>query len=117
MKPSQKIIIVGGTGDRRDADLRELGRYAAQIFDELIIRHDANTRDRTGEQITELVIEGIRSVQPQKPFRVIPDEQEALDYVVRHAKKDAFVFVCADKVWKSIEMIRELQEKGTSFEK
>ena len=36
---SVKVGIVSGTGDRRDEDIKAIGRLCAQIFDELIIKH------------------------------------------------------------------------------
>ena len=46
-----KIGIISGTGDRRDDDIRELGRISAKYFDEIIIRCDKNLRGRTADEI------------------------------------------------------------------
>ena len=41
-----RVAVVATAGDRRDEDMRELGRVAARYFDDVIIREDVNTRGR-----------------------------------------------------------------------
>ena len=41
-----RVAVVATAGDRRDEDMRELGRVAARYFDEVIVREDRNTRGR-----------------------------------------------------------------------
>lgn len=108
---SSKICVIGATGDRRDEDIRNLGKYAASIFDEIIIRHDKDGRGRTNEELTALVMEGIRSVDRNPRVEVISDEAAAIEFAVTHAPQEAFIFVCADHVKHSIELVRKLQDK------
>jgi cyanophycin synthetase len=54
-----KIGIIAGTGDRRDEDIRELGKIAAEMFDYIILRQEKHLRGRTEENILNLLIEGI----------------------------------------------------------
>lgn len=108
---SSKICIIGATGDRRDEDIRNLGKYAASTFNEIIIRHDKDPRGRTNEELTGLVMEGIRSVNANPRVEVISDEAAAIEFAVTHAPQEAFIFVCADHVKHSIELVRRLQEK------
>ena len=49
-----KIGVISGTGDRRDDDIRELGRISSKCFDEIIIRCDKNLRGRTADEIVNL---------------------------------------------------------------
>jgi cyanophycin synthetase len=105
----RKVCIIAATGDRRDDDIRNLGNYAARIFDEIIIRHDKDSRGQNNDRLTELLMEGIRKDGHEKQVTVISDEYEAISYAVGHAQPGTFIFVCADKVWDSIDMIRELQ--------
>lgn len=108
---SSKICIIGATGDRRDEDIRNLGKYAASIFNEIIIRHDKDGRGRTNEELTSLVMEGIHSVNANPRVEVISDEAAAIEFAVTNAPQEAFIFVCADHVKHSIELVRRLQEK------
>ena len=63
---SPKVGIISGTGDRRDDDIREIGRISAKNFDEIIIRQDKNLRGRTAEEIINLLVEGIMKVKQKK---------------------------------------------------
>jgi cyanophycin synthetase len=111
VKATHKVCIVGGTGDRRDKDIRNIGTFAARTFDEIIIREDTDTRGRAPAEMTGLISEGVRSVDPDKTIHAIPDEYEAIGFAVRRAEPGSFIFVCADHVWDSIEMIRDYHGK------
>jgi cyanophycin synthetase len=108
---SVKTGIVAGTGDRRDEDIRNVGRFAAEVFDEIIIRHDEDSRGRTNEEIDRLIKEGVHSVKFDLDVKVISDELEAIHYAVNHAQKNAFIFVCVDKVNQSLEFIKQLLDE------
>jgi cyanophycin synthetase len=108
---SIKTGIIGATGDRRDEDIELLGRYGAQMFNQLIIRHDKDSRGRSNIEITRLLMQGIRKINPHLPVTVISDEAEAIRYAVEHAQQDALIFVCSDEIMPSLALIRELQEK------
>jgi cyanophycin synthetase len=111
VKSPLKIGVIGGTGDRRDEDLRKVGMYAAQMFDEIIIRTDKDTRGRNPEEINNLLLEGIRSVNENTPVKIIPEETEAIYYAISQAVKDAFILAFADHVMDTIAFVRDLQEK------
>lgn len=44
--PGRRIGVVGGPGDRRDEDFITLGKLAGQMFDEIIVKEDDDTRGR-----------------------------------------------------------------------
>lgn len=111
IEAASKICVIGATGDRRDGDIRNLGKYAASIFDEIIIRHDADGRGRTNEEMTELIMQGILTVNPEPRVEVISDEAAAIEFAVTNAPQEAFIFVCADHVKHSIDLVRKLQDK------
>ena len=100
-----KTGIIGCAGDRRNEDIRLMGKYAAEIFDEIIIRHDEDGRGRSNEELTQLISEGIYSVNPNMEIKVISDEIEAMNYAMEHATKGSFIVVSSDKISKSIEFI------------
>jgi len=104
---SEKTGIIAATGDRRDEDIRNLGRYAAQMFDNIIIRHDTDLRGRPEEEHSKLLIEGIEEVNRQIPVKVIPDEKEAITYAISKAKKGSMILACADDVHATIAFVSE----------
>jgi cyanophycin synthetase len=115
MHASIKTGIIGCAGDRRDNDIRLMGRYAAETFDEIIIRHDEDGRGRTNEELTQLISEGIYSVDSTMEIKVISDELEALDYAMQNAVKGSFIVCCSDKVQKSIEFLSKIKQEEEEF--
>lgn len=109
-KASVKIGIISGTGDRREEDIRNLGKLAAQIFDEIVIRHDVDMRGMDKNEMTRLIMEGIYS-EKDMPIRVISNEEEAIRHTLENAKKGAFIFLCADSVLKTIEYVNEAKRR------
>jgi len=110
----RKIGIVAGVGDRRDEDTMGLGMEAAHLFDEIVIRQDRNLRGRSGQEIIDLITKGIHSVDPNKKVVAIPNEIEAINYVIDGATKDAFIVICSDVVPDALEMIMNLKEAEDS---
>lgn len=106
-----KIGIIAAVGDRRDEDIRNIGTFAAQMFDEIIIRHDKDLRGRTKEAITALILEGIHSIKKEIPVQVISDEREAIQFALKSAKKGDFITVCTDCVQESITYLSEMQKQ------
>jgi cyanophycin synthetase len=108
---SAKIGIITGVGDRRDEDIRNIGFLSGQMFSRIIIRLDQDLRGRTGEEVTSLLMDGIRKASPHVPVSVIPDEHEALRYAIDTSGEGAFIFVATDNVRKSIDFVKKLKEE------
>lgn len=106
-----KVGIVAAIGDRRDEDIRNVGYYSAQIFNEVILRHDSDLRGRSREEITQLVLEGARSYNPEIQIKIISDEPEAVDHAMLNAKPGTFITVCTDNVVNSIHHVTSAKEK------
>ncbi len=111
VEASRKIGIIAGTGDRRDDDIRELGRIAADTFDEIIIRQDKHLRGRTAENIVQLLQDGIQETNKDMKVTVILKESEAIDYAIKHAEKDAFIAICSDVVTDALAQIQRLKNE------
>ena len=106
-----RVGLISGTGDRRDEDIRELGEISARHFDEIIIRCDKNLRGRTADEIIKLLQEGIAAVNPTLPVMVIPNENEALEYIYANAKPGALYTVMCDVVSGAMDKLKELKER------
>jgi cyanophycin synthetase len=106
-----RIGIISGTGDRRDEDIRELGEISARNFDEIIIRCDRNLRGRTADEIISLLKEGIEKVNSSIPIMIIPDENEALEYIYANPRQGALYTIMCDVVPGALQKIRELKER------
>ena len=116
IEASPKIGIIAGVGDRRDEDIYNLGKQAAHMFDKIIIRQDKNLRGRSEQEIIDLMLKGIAEIDANKLEKVIPTEKEAIDYVLKNAKKGAFITICSDVVPDALEQIMQYKEREDKFE-
>jgi cyanophycin synthetase len=107
----KKVGVISGTGDRRDEDIMELGAISAKHFDEIIIRCDKNLRGRTADEIIELLQRGIKSVNSDIPTMVIPNEDQALEYIYENHTKGALYTVMCDVVAGALDKIKQLKER------
>ncbi|MEJ8801973.1 cyanophycin synthetase [Pontibacter sp. H249] len=104
-----KIGIIAGIGDRRDEDMIEIGRLAAQVFDEIIIRRDKDLRDRNGEDINNLLKEGIFSVKPELEPKEIHQETRALAYALEYAPEGAFIALFSEDIPEAIKLVEDFR--------
>ncbi len=109
---SPKVGVISATGDRRDEDIREIGRISAQYFDEIIIRQDKNLRGRTAEEIVELLVEGLNENMEKKiPTTIIYNEKEAILHAYNTVKPGSLITIMCDVVVEALDIIRGLKEK------
>jgi cyanophycin synthetase len=101
-----KIGIITGTGDRRDDDIRDMGRISAEMFDHIIIRQDKFLRGRKAEDIVKLLVEGILEAKPEQSYEYIPKEVEALNHAFSLAKKGTFITALSDVIDNAIEVVQ-----------
>lgn len=111
-----KVGVISGTGDRRDKDIIELGRIAATMFDEVIIRQDKNLRGRSEMEIIDLIKQGIKEVDEAIEPIVIPNEQEAIIYAIQNATKGSFITICSDVVPEALDLVMKFKEEEDSIE-
>lgn len=110
----QKIGLIAGTGDRRDEDIRELGRISGRMFDYILMRQESHLRGRTRENILGLLTEGIREVNPTVPVEMLEDETDSIAYAISLAKPGAFITALSDVVHGAIDIVQAYQEKERS---
>ncbi|MBD1385382.1 cyanophycin synthetase [Mucilaginibacter rigui] len=106
-----KIGIIAGTGDRRDDDIREIGKIAAEMFDYIILRQEKHLRGRTAENILSLLTDGIKSVDADKRFEVVPKEIDAIKHAMSLAQPGTFITALSDVVDNAIETVQNYQEQ------
>lgn len=75
--------MVGTAGDRRDEDIIDLGRTAAEFFDVIIIREDKKRRGREVGAVAGLIAQGVSEQTNGRTRQTVTilDEVEA----ARHA--------------------------------
>ena len=109
---SRKTGIISAAGDRREQDIIKQGSLAADIFDNLIIKHNKDGRGRTGEDITNLLLEGVRQVKYDMPVKIIVDEKEALQHAINNGIKDEWIFVNTDEVKETLSFVVGAQKEN-----
>ena len=112
-----KIGIISGTGDRRDDDIREIGRISARNFDEIIIRQDKNLRGRTADEIVNLLVEGINESKTREiPLKILHKERDAIMFAYEHVKPGAIITIMCDVIPDALDFIKQLKEKEDQTE-
>jgi cyanophycin synthetase len=108
-----RVAVVATPGDRREEDMRELGRVAARHFDEVIVREDEHTRGRQRGETAAIVMEGVqeamRAGARAGSAEIVLEEQEAVGQALSRSRPGDLVVVCvdhADRVWKELEARR-----------
>ncbi|MEL6910260.1 MAG: cyanophycin synthetase [Cyanobacteria bacterium J06629_2] len=102
-----KIGVVGAPGDRRDEDLILMGKISAQIFDQIIIKEDRDTRGRVRGEVADLIKKGIYQVSVDKTCEIILDETEASSKALSKAQTDNLVVIFPEKIDSAIEQIKQ----------
>ncbi|MEO8576098.1 MAG: cyanophycin synthetase, partial [Gemmatimonadales bacterium] len=105
---NKRIGILTAPGDRRDEDLRMVGRLSAKL-DRVILREDKYRRGRPVGDTARLIREGLmeggmREDQIEEVF----DEKEALAKGLGDMQDNDLVFVLADEVPIVLEHVRQL---------
>jgi cyanophycin synthetase len=95
---AHRIGIITAPGDRRDEDLRSVGRLSSKL-DRVIVREDKYRRGRDPGEVSALIIEGLREGgMTDNQFEVIYNEAEGLARAISQMEDNDLVFVLADDV-------------------
>ncbi|WP_379964917.1 cyanophycin synthetase [Epilithonimonas sp. UC225_85] len=116
VEANKKIGIISGVGDRRDGDIREIGKIAGRMFDHIIIRNEKHLRGRPEEEINGLIIEGIQEANRNISYECIPKEIDALKHAMSLAEEGTFITALSDVINNAIELVQEYQNKEVQDE-
>ena len=111
-----RIGVIGGTGDRRDDDLAELGAVAARHFDVIVVREDDNPRGRPRGESAEHVLRGINECIAAGEARtrhvdIVLAEVDAVRHAMVLANPGDLVIAAVDK---HARVLAELEEMSNS---
>lgn len=100
------IGVISTPGDRRDADILELGALSAQIFDDVVFRELPDGRGRETGGVVSLLSEAATAAgMDGSRIRRVMDEQEAMDTALRMAgPRDLVVLTVSavEAVWAQV---------------
>ena len=105
------IGVVGGPGDRRDEDFVMLGELSAEMFDEIIIKEDDDTRGRPRGDAARLITEGVQKVLGRNEgvaqrFETILSEETAVNTALDGAPDGGLVVILPEIVSRAIGLIK-----------
>ena len=93
-----RVGVVTAPGDRRDEDIRNLGRLSAS-FDRVIVKEDEDRRGRAPGEIAALVVEGLREGGASDDrIEVVPSEHGAVERLMEALAPGELGVVLADDV-------------------
>jgi cyanophycin synthetase len=106
----RRIGVIATAGDRRDRDIRELGRVAASYFDRIVIREDQNPRGRERGATAALIQEGVEAAVRDgarcQKIEIVLDELDATRRALDQGKRGDLVVLCVDHAnlaWKELQ--------------
>jgi cyanophycin synthetase len=105
-----RTVVINGTGDRRDDDIREFGKIAGDSFDRIVIRTGHYLRGREPEDLHRLLQEGIAQSENTPTVRLIPDSRDAIHHAIKNGRKGELVVTLADRVPDDIKYVHEFRD-------
>jgi cyanophycin synthetase len=109
----RRICVLAAPGDRRDEDVRDIGRIAAGRFDHYICRRDDSLRGREPDEVPALLRESLLAHDtPTDHIAVIPDEQTAVDAALREARPGDLVLIFVDAITRSWKQVIQFRPGG-----
>jgi cyanophycin synthetase len=103
---NRRIGVIAAPGDRRDQDLREVGRIASSL-DYVIVKEDEQLRGREQGTTAQLIIDGlVAGGMTENQFETIYSEPEAIARAMSKMKDNDLVVILADHVGASLDTVR-----------
>jgi cyanophycin synthetase len=106
LRKKRAIGVLMAPGDRRDNDIRAVGRHAANAFDLIIAKEDTNRRGRAPGEVARLLREGaIEGGAKPESIEAVLEEPAAVERALREAQPGDLVVLFADDVagvWKQV---------------
>lgn len=102
----QKVGIISAVGDRRDIDIFNMGKTAAELFDKVIIRIDEDTRGRNENEIIELIHSGIAAAERHVSVEIIKNEFEAIRHALFTAVPDSLIVLLSENIKEAYEYVK-----------
>lgn len=106
-----KTALLSGVGDRRDEDIKEMGRLAGETFDKIIIRRGDYLRGRSEKEVLDLLQLGIKASKKNPIIEIVHETKEAIYHAFKKAKKGELVAILADSVAKDIEIVNQYRDE------
>ncbi len=111
----RRICVLAAPGDRRDEDIKEIGRIAAGRFERYFCRRDDQLRGRKPEEVPNLLRDALlEHGTTAEQILVIPDEQMAVDAALREAEAGDLVLIFGDAITRSWKQVIQFRPDAAS---
>src|SRR3954470_6219179 len=108
----RRIGVITAPGDRRDEDLRDVGRRCAGL-DRVILKEDDNRRGRAPGEIAQVIAQGLAEVGiTADQVDTVYSEREAVARAVEQMQNRDLVVILVDDVPGVLEQLRPLRAGG-----
>ncbi len=116
VEATEHVGVISGTGDRRDEDIMETARIAAQMFDRVVICQEKYLRGRTQQELIDLLTTGLREVKPTIPISINNNGEACMKELITKAKPGSFITILSDTIDNAIHkatyyLDKELEKK------
>lgn len=107
MDAARLIGVIGVPGDRRDADILEIGSIAGRGFDRIIIKEDMDLRGRQPGEVSRLLQQGaLKAGMPKNCIDIILPETAALKSAMTQAQPGDIVIIFYEKLEPILDIIQ-----------
>ena len=108
--PGRRLVVVAAPGDRRDEDIREIGRICAGHFDHYICRRDDRTRGRGPDEVPALLRDALLAHGvPAGQVECISDETAAIEAALRWGRPGDVLLIFVDQITRSWKQVIQFQ--------
>jgi cyanophycin synthetase len=108
---SEHVGVISGTGDRRDEDILETARIAAQMFDRVVICQEKYLRGRTQQELIDLLTAGLKEVKPDIHISINNNGDECMKQLINTAKPGSFITILSDTIDNAIHKVTHYLDK------
>ncbi len=95
---TEHVGVISGTGDRRDEDIIETARIAAQMFDRVVICQEKYLRGRKQQELIDLLLVGLREVKPDIPIEINNNGDDCMKNLIKKATPGSFITILSDTI-------------------
>jgi cyanophycin synthetase len=102
----RRIGVIGAPGDRRDEDIRGLGRMSG-VLDRVIVKEDEDLRGRAPGETSALIAEGLAEAgMDAERIQFVPRESDALDRLMADLEEGDLAVILADDVGETLARVQ-----------
>jgi cyanophycin synthetase len=108
---TEHVGVISATGDRREEDIKETARIAAQMFDKIIICQEKYLRGRQAQELIDILLAGIYEIKPDMEVIINNSGDETLKYIMATAKSGSYYTILSDTIDSAIYKVTEYLDK------